>query len=142
MSKEEKPEIDPELKEAAASAAEAVAENAKKSEYWAGLDKAFKDWEKIRGVHKPVTGKENQGVSEVGEKVREAQSLRSQGKEMHAQHAEQKAHIRHDDVIAQQHQMAKPAETPKATASEYGLTSEKKVPQIQSKWSKVKEQIK
>ena len=106
--------------------------NLPKSEYWAGLNKTMKEWAPIKGVHKPTDKK---GVSETGEKVREAHSAHQQGDKLHAQHAEQKARIRHDDVIAEQRRMPKPG------ATDYATQAEPKVNEIKSKWGKVKEQI-
>lgn len=134
----------------------------KKSEFWFGLSKAMKDWVGLKGVHKPVTGHEEEGMSEAGQKTREFQSLRQQQKGKFVEpseyfktlHLKQKARIRHEEVLAQIRQMKEehpPAiEAPKPKAESYG-TKAKPVEQpkfkhpvveIHEKWESLKNKIK
>lgn len=128
----------------------------KKSAYWGGLDKAMKDWADMKGVHKPVTGKEAQGVSEVGEKMRELHGMKQEAKGKFIEPAEymkmkqlkQKIAIRLEETRNQQRGM-KPVggtETGKPKAESYGVKpatpeARQSVSRIQSKWSKLKEKM-
>lgn len=123
------------------------------SEKWPGLDKAMKEWDGLKGVHKPATGKESQGISEVGEKVRELHGLVQQAKGkfiepqeyMKIRHLKQKAAIRHDDVLAQLRHgqgLPKDKEMPRASSQAHGVQIDPgKVVELQSKWKAVKDKL-
>lgn len=119
---------------------------------WPGLDKAMKEWAGIKGVHKPATGHEEEGISEAGEKTREAHALTEKYKGKFIEpseffglkHLQQKARIRHEGVLSQIRQMKAPQETPKPKPEEYSTKEakpESRIAQIQQKWSKVKDKL-